>query len=203
METAKRADVLLRLAFCMIVAAMIALYQPLCRAEVYKVGDSHGWTSIVPHPDYHLWAASKTFHVGDAILFQYTRDFQNVEQVSRAEYKSCSVRYPIATYNSGNDSITIRRPGHYFYLCSLPGHCEAGQKVDFRVRRTRPPPTSPSASPSLSPAPTLHQRPVSAPASAPRIAPGHVISDDASASPSKLWTLLASLLVAAFATTFH
>ncbi|GAB2213853.1 hypothetical protein Drorol1_Dr00018175 [Drosera rotundifolia] len=203
MERAKRADVLMLLAFCMIVA-VIALSQPLCRAEVYKVGDSHGWTSIVPHPDYHLWTASKTFNVGDVIHFQYTRDFQNVVQVSNAEYKSCNVRYPIDTYNSGNDSIciTIRRPGHYFYLCSLPGHCEAGQKVEFRVPRTRPSPTSPGASPSLSPGPTLHLSPVSAPASVPRIAPGHVISD-ASASPLKLWTLLASLLVAAFATSFH
>lgn len=34
--------------------------------EVYKVGDSAGWTDI-GHVDYKSWSANKSFHVGDSI----------------------------------------------------------------------------------------------------------------------------------------
>ena len=34
--------------------------------EVYRVGDSTGWTNI-GHVDYKTWSANKNFHVGDSI----------------------------------------------------------------------------------------------------------------------------------------
>ncbi|KAL5712695.1 hypothetical protein ACHQM5_014840 [Ranunculus cassubicifolius] len=103
---------------------------------VYMVGDTNGWTTV-GNFNYKKWAAAKTFHVGDTIVFQYNPQFHNVMQVSYEDYKACRVpATPITTYKDGNDSITIKNYGHYFYICGQPGHCQAGQKVDIRVPRT-------------------------------------------------------------------
>lgn len=99
---------------------------------VYKVGNSAGWTTI-GKVDYRQWAATKTFQLNDIILFEYSSQFHNVMQVKHAEYKSCNVSSPIATHTTGNDSITITNHGHHFFLCGVPGHCQAGQKVDINV----------------------------------------------------------------------
>lgn len=126
---------------------------------VYKVGDSAGWT-IAGSVDYRQWAAAKTFHVGDIILFQYNSQFHNVMQVHHAEYKSCNASAPTATHTTGNDSITITSKGHHFFICGVTGHCQAGQKVDINVLRvssSKAPSssTTSSSSPSSSPAVTI------------------------------------------------
>ncbi|GLU07543.1 hypothetical protein SLE2022_244980 [Rubroshorea leprosula] len=112
---------------------------------VYKVGDSAGWTSI-GNIDYKKWASSHNFHVGDSLIFEYHNQFHNVEQVIHQDFQSCNASSPVATYTSGSDSITLKRSGHYYFLCGTPGHCQAGQKVDILV-------TSPSLRPAASPAP--------------------------------------------------
>ncbi|XP_057489150.1 mavicyanin-like [Actinidia eriantha] len=117
-------------------------------AVVYKVGDSTGWTTI-GNFDYKQWAATKTFQIGDVILFQYSPQFHNVMQVTHPDYQSCNASNPIATHTTGNDSITITNYGHHFFLCGVPGHCQSGQKVDINVLRAALVPT-----PSVSPTPT-------------------------------------------------
>ncbi|EYU41504.1 hypothetical protein ABFS82_07G029800 [Erythranthe guttata] len=99
---------------------------------VYKVGDSAGWTTI-GNVDYKQWALTKTFQLGDVIVFEYNPQFHNVMQVTHAEYRACNVSSPISTHTTGNDSITIDTRGHHFFLCGVPGHCQAGQKVDINV----------------------------------------------------------------------
>ncbi|XP_010255991.1 PREDICTED: mavicyanin [Nelumbo nucifera] len=158
MASVQRAMVL-----CMLMAAI-----GVTSAAVYKVGDSSGWT-ILGSPNYTQWAASKSFHVGDTLIFEYNKQFHNVLQVSHSEFQACNGTSPIATYATGNDTITIKKTGHYYFLCGFPGHCDAGQKVDIRVPRTSavsaPPATSPSGSPSAvppsvaasSPSPSAHQ----------------------------------------------
>ncbi|OVA12580.1 Plastocyanin-like [Macleaya cordata] len=136
----------------MMVTVVAAALLQVSMATVYKVGDSTGWTTI-GNFDYQKWAASKTFRVGDIILFEYNTQFHNVMQVNHPDYQSCNTTGPLKTYTSGNDSITITRNGHYYYLCGVPGHCQSGQKVDIRVARlsktTAPAPSTspPSASP--------------------------------------------------------
>ncbi|KAL8047902.1 hypothetical protein ABFX02_07G029900 [Erythranthe guttata] len=109
---------------------------------VYKVGDSAGWTTI-GNVDYKQWALTKTFQLGDVIVFEYNPQFHNVMQVTHAEYRACNVSSPISTHTTGNDSITIDTRGHHFFLCGVPGHCQAGQKVDINVLplSTSAPPT--------------------------------------------------------------
>ncbi|KAK9222932.1 hypothetical protein WN944_011373 [Citrus x changshan-huyou] len=114
---------------------------------VHKVGDSAGWTTL-GNIDYNQWASSKNFHVGDTIVFEYNNQFHNVKQVTFQDFQSCNGASPIATFTSGSDSITLKRPGHYYFLCGVPGHCEAGQTLDIMVT---PASLRPSASPLSAP----------------------------------------------------
>ncbi|KAJ0982679.1 hypothetical protein J5N97_010934 [Dioscorea zingiberensis] len=118
-------------------------------SEVYKVGDSDGWT-IIGNVNYTAWSSSKKFKVGDIILFEYNSKFHNVMEVSKDDYHACNAAAPRATYTTGNDSITIKRRGHHFFLCGFPGHCQAGQKVDIRIPKLASAATSPAAT-TLSP----------------------------------------------------
>ncbi|KAL9457055.1 hypothetical protein AB3S75_006149 [Citrus x aurantiifolia] len=110
---------------------------------VHKVGDSAGWTTL-GNIDYNRWASSKNFHVGDTIVFEYNNQFHNVKQVTFQDFQSCNGASPIATFTSGSDSIILKRPGNYYFLCGVPGHCEAGQTLDIMVT---PASLRPSASP--------------------------------------------------------
>ncbi|KAL2485874.1 Phytocyanin domain-containing protein [Abeliophyllum distichum] len=117
-----------------------------CLGSVYKVGDSAGWT-IIGNVDYDTWASSKTFQIGDVLIFNYDAQFHNVLQVTLPGFHSCNSSSPIATYSTGNDSITVTSPGHYYYICGFVGHCEAGQKVDIRVPKSPQPTAIPIAAP--------------------------------------------------------
>ncbi|XP_071691711.1 mavicyanin-like isoform X1 [Rutidosis leptorrhynchoides] len=124
---------------------------------VHRVGESAGWTTI-GNVNYKQWAATKTFKLGDTIVFTYNKQFHNVMQVTHADYRSCNISAPIATYSTGNDSVIITTYGHHFYLCAVPGHCQAGQRVDINVQRlvssTLAPTSSPPALASL-PSPSV------------------------------------------------
>ncbi|CAI9761422.1 unnamed protein product [Fraxinus pennsylvanica] len=121
-----------------------------CLGSVYKVGDSAGWT-IIGNVDYNTWASSKTFQIGDTLIFNYDAKFHNVLQVTLPDFHSCNSSSPMATYSTGNDSITITSPGHYYYTCGFVGHCEAGQKLDIRVLKSLQPTAMPVSSPIRAP----------------------------------------------------
>ncbi|KAI3981377.1 hypothetical protein MKX01_001822 [Papaver californicum] len=101
-------------------------------ANVYKVGDSAGWTPI-GNFDYHTWSSSKIFDIGDIINFEYDPLSDNVIEVNHTDYRTCNQTRPVVMYTSGNDSITIMKRGHYYFISGFTGHCEGGQKVDIRV----------------------------------------------------------------------
>ncbi|KAK3190020.1 hypothetical protein Dsin_029581 [Dipteronia sinensis] len=130
-------------------------------AAVYKVGDSAGWTTI-GNVDYKMWAATKTFQVGDIIHFEYNSQFHNVMRVTHPMYRACNGSAPLATYTTGNDSITITARGHHFFFCGVPGHCQAGQKVDINVLRTTVMSPTPSVS-AFPPPPSVPAAKVSGP----------------------------------------
>ncbi|XP_031256750.1 mavicyanin-like [Pistacia vera] len=125
---------------------------------VYIVGDSTGWR--VGTVDYNKWASAKKFNVGDVIVFKYDNKLHDVKQVTHQAFRSCNATSAAATYTTGFDSITIKSYGHFYFLCSFPGHCQAGQKVDIRVIRdslgpSPSPETTPSASSPPGSAPSL------------------------------------------------
>lgn len=104
---------------------------------------------LVPSTDNLGWWCKK------CAVFQYNSQFHNVMQVSHAEYKSCNASAPIVTHTTGNDSVTITSKGHHFFLCGIPGHCQAGQKVDINVLRVSSSKAPSSSAPSSSPAVTV------------------------------------------------
>ncbi|KAG8373057.1 hypothetical protein BUALT_Bualt12G0131200 [Buddleja alternifolia] len=110
------------------------------------------------------------FLVVRVAVFEYNPQFHNVMQVTHAEYKACNASSPISTYTTGNDSISITTHGHHFFICGVPGHCQAGQKVDINVLRAPSVAPSPSGSPSPIPAVT----PVPTPAPSPSDATSHI-----------------------------
>ena len=157
---------------------------------VHKVGDSAGWTTL-GNIDYNRWASSKNFHVGDTIVFEYNNQFHNVKQVTFQDFQSCNGASPIATFTSGSDSITLKRPGNYYFLCGVPGHCEAGQTLDIMVT---PASLRPSASP-LS-APNYSSSPSSSgSASSPAPLPNPYQSNASSLQVLSVWPALISLAI--------
>ncbi|MED6184064.1 hypothetical protein PIB30_043829 [Stylosanthes scabra] len=113
---------------------VMSVLQSASHGAVYKVGDSAGWT-IIGNVDYKAWASPKNFHVGDTIIFEYNEKFHNVMRVTHGMYRACNTSAPLEIYASGNDSINITNHGHHFFICGVPGHCQAGQKVDVNVPR--------------------------------------------------------------------
>ncbi|KAB5569158.1 hypothetical protein DKX38_002951 [Salix brachista] len=123
-------------------------------AAVYQVGDSAGWTSM-GQVDYQDWAASKNFHVGDTLVFNYNNQFHNVKQVAHPGFESCNATSPIATYTNGSDTVALEKLGHFYFICGYPGHCQAGQKIDILVAPATSKPNH-AASPSTSSASSLY-----------------------------------------------
>ncbi|KAJ0112943.1 hypothetical protein Patl1_01445 [Pistacia atlantica] len=120
---------------------MITMLFQVSSATVYKVGGSAGWTlPILRNVDYSKWASNKPFHVGDVVVFSYNKLFHNVEQVTQKNYQACNATFPIVSYNTGNDSITLEKVGHKYFICGVPGHCQVGQKVDINVTPLAPVP---------------------------------------------------------------
>ncbi|KAK9086722.1 hypothetical protein Syun_029116 [Stephania yunnanensis] len=84
-------------------------------------------------------------------IFEYHAHSHNVMQVNPSDFKSCnSTAPPLAVYTSGNDTVTFKMAGNYYFICGAPGHCEAGQKVEIKVV-----PSSPSSSMSGASRPAL------------------------------------------------
>nr|GEZ58803.1 fatty-acid-binding protein 1 [Tanacetum cinerariifolium] len=79
-----------------------------------------------------------------------------VVRVNKESFKSCNINAPLTTYETGNDSFTVRGTGHYFFTCSFPGHCDAGQKIDIRVLKTYSQTTNPHTNVNSSTTPAAH-----------------------------------------------
>ncbi|XP_051128042.1 mavicyanin-like [Andrographis paniculata] len=140
--------------YLFVVLIVMVIKMKIVYGDIYKVGDTAGWTTI-GNIDYKQWAKTKTFRLGDIIVFEYNPEFHNVMQVTHAQFRSCNASSPIATHTTGNDSITITTRRHHFFLCGVPGHCQAGQKLDINVRqhhsRSHSPAVPPAAVPTVSP----------------------------------------------------
>lgn len=93
----------------------------------------------------------------NATVFEYNATNDNVIQVTHSEFRSCNTSAPKRMFNSGNDSFTIKSPGHYYFTSNVSGHCQAGQKLDVRVLKHPIPasPPSPTTTPSPSPSPSI------------------------------------------------
>ncbi|XP_043707231.1 mavicyanin-like [Telopea speciosissima] len=137
--------------------AMVMFFLVMASLEIslaaeYKVGESTGWTTLGNY-NYTAWAESKTFRVGDIIIFEYHKERHNVLRVAEPNFQACNASSPLVTYMSGNDSILINKTGHHYFLCGIPGHCLSGQKVDIHIPNKSSIATAPFGSPAASPTP--------------------------------------------------
>ncbi|KAI3967404.1 hypothetical protein MKW92_013067 [Papaver armeniacum] len=103
----------------------------MVNAVVWNVGDAAGWSGQVQF-DYAHWAARPAFLVGDdSLRFVYDPDITNVLEVSYCDFKSCDATSPLATYNSGDDTVPITKDGHQYFISGNPVDCRNGLKVDI------------------------------------------------------------------------
>ncbi|XP_038889652.1 blue copper protein-like [Benincasa hispida] len=166
--------------FLLLVAA--ALWR-CSSAATYTVGDSLGWT-VPPNPTiYSDWASTKTFVVGDILVFNFASGRHDVTEVTKSASDSCNGSNPISVENNSPARITLTSAGDHHFICSFPGHCSNGQKLSITVR---PATSSPAPQPS-SPSPSAVPVPASVPT--PSLAPepsssGRSPSPSPSSSPS-------------------
>ncbi|CAN1765349.1 Blue copper protein 1b [Linum perenne] len=117
------------LALMILVAVAVTPSMVLAHVN-YTVGESAGWTTGV---DYQTWSTSKTFHVGDKLVFQYDKSSHNVLKVKKPEYDSCSAPTDQSkALTSGYDIVKLSKGIHY-YICGSYGHCGDGQKLVVNV----------------------------------------------------------------------
>ncbi|KAE8674339.1 Blue copper protein [Hibiscus syriacus] len=122
--------------------------------QLIRWGDSTGWVIPSSNSDfYDNWADNKRFVVGDVLVFNFTTGTHNVAEVTEAAYDSCNAANPISTLSTGPARITLNRTGDHYFICAVPGHCSAGQKLSVEVRNGTRNTTAPTTSPR--PAPTI------------------------------------------------
>ena len=68
-------------------------------------------------------------------MFKYSSAAHDVVEVSKAGYDSCSASSPIATYQTGNDTVQLPTGSvTRYFICGVPGHCAAGMKLAVTVQ---------------------------------------------------------------------
>ncbi|CAN7137272.1 hypothetical protein BRARA_D01799 [Brassica rapa] len=110
---------------------LLALFGVAVGGTVHKVGDSSGWTMM--GVNYEAWASSKTFQVGDSLVFEYNNGFHDVTEVTHNDFELCEPSKPLAKYQTGSDTISLTKPGYQNFICGFPSHCDIGQKLQILV----------------------------------------------------------------------
>ncbi|CAA7033443.1 unnamed protein product [Microthlaspi erraticum] len=169
---------------------VLALFGRSVGGTVHNVGDSNGWTMM--GVDYEAWASSKTFKVGDSLVFEYNNGDHDVTEVTTHDFELCDPSKPLARYESGSDTITLTKPGFHHFICGVPGHCNVGQKLDILVLPASLGPVAAPVPRSVrSPRYSSSPSPANAPQSQHQMAPSPLQSG---ASKSASWIGLSCLL---------
>ncbi|CAH9128280.1 unnamed protein product [Cuscuta epithymum] len=167
--------------------------------KVYKVGEEVGWNNCTKVNDfYSQWSASKYFQVGDVLVFRFNPSNDNVFRVTAEDFTACTAPSPIGLPTDGIEAFTLDTPGPAYFICSIPGRCQAGQKLQVFVHSNLAPAPSPSQlaanQPQLPPAPapspvSLQQQqqspPLPPPSTSPIPPPGPAPSSDHHHSPEQ------------------
>ncbi|CAH8352930.1 unnamed protein product [Eruca vesicaria subsp. sativa] len=81
--------------------------------------------------NYETWASSRTFQVGDSLVFEYNNNFHDVTEVTHNDFELCIPSKPLARYQTGSDTISLTKPGYQNFICGVPSHCDLGQKLQI------------------------------------------------------------------------
>ncbi|XP_030546357.1 uclacyanin 1 isoform X3 [Rhodamnia argentea] len=163
---------------CFVLAALLI---ELAAAASYTVGGPNGgWDTTT---DVQTWASSQKFLIGDTLVFQYAPS-HDVTEVTKADYDSCQATSPIKTSTGGSSTVSLTSPGKRYFICSTPGHCAGGMKLEvdtLAATSTPPPAASPSTPPPRSPAasPPSKSPAASPPAESPARSPSSALAPKA------------------------
>ncbi|KAL5544680.1 hypothetical protein UlMin_008464 [Ulmus minor] len=125
----------------------------------FNVGGKDGWQTPKSKNDqqFNQWASNNRFIVGDTVRFKYEKD--SVLVVTEEEYNKCHSLHPIFFSNNGNTTFNFDRPGLFYFISGLSGHCERGQKMIIKVLEPLSPPPSPPPQPDASTNGTINPPP--------------------------------------------
>ncbi|XP_044467184.1 mavicyanin [Mangifera indica] len=108
----------------------------------YEAGGDDGW--VIPKGNdadqmYNRWASGNRFKPDDIVHFKYKED--SVMVVTEEEYQKCRSSHPFFYSNNGDTVFKLERPGLFYFISGVSGHCERGQKMIIKV--LEPPANSP------------------------------------------------------------
>lgn len=72
--------------------------------------------------------------------FTYKKD--SVMEVNEEGYEKCRSSHPLFYSNNGDTTFTLDRPGLFYFVSGVLGHCERGQKMIIKVLEPESPPPS-------------------------------------------------------------
>ncbi|KAL6880592.1 hypothetical protein ACP4OV_012157 [Aristida adscensionis] len=134
-----------------VAAVAAAAFLPgLASATDYTVGDDAGWG---PQFNKSGWTTGKYFRVGDTLLFKYDTTKHTLVQVGKEDFLGCNVNAKSNLKNTGNDVVTLDKPGRWWFICTKQGHCAAGMNLVLDVLDANAPipPPVPASPPSAAP----------------------------------------------------
>ncbi|KAJ7544004.1 hypothetical protein O6H91_09G061300 [Diphasiastrum complanatum] len=149
-------------------------------AEEFIVGGRAGWQAR--SVDYAQWSARNAYRPGDSLVFPYDQGAQSVMRVSQEDFYKCRTNNPIEHYVDGNTIVRLDRDNYYF-ISGIPGHCNAGMKLEVvlaGVLAGGTPSATPSSGPAVPPVRTPSASPktppTSTPVPSPPVAPAPAVS---------------------------
>ncbi|KAL6647881.1 hypothetical protein ACP70R_015322 [Stipagrostis hirtigluma subsp. patula] len=133
------------------VVLAVACLPALASATDFKVGDDLGWRAKFNETK---WTDGKYFRVGDTLLFTYDTNKHTLVEVGKEDFAACNVNgTKMNTWSTGNDRVTLDKPGRRWFICTVPGHCAGGMKLVLDVLAADAPIPAPAApAPSSAPA---------------------------------------------------
>ncbi|XP_026451604.1 mavicyanin-like [Papaver somniferum] len=99
---------------------------------VWNVGDAAGW-SPESQLNYTKWARPSFLVGDDSLRFVYDPNTTNVMEVTYCDFKSCNPTSPLASYNTGNDTVPITKEGHQYFISGNRVDCNNGLKLDIQA----------------------------------------------------------------------
>ncbi|CAA7410895.1 unnamed protein product [Spirodela intermedia] len=101
----------------------------------HKVGDLDAW-GIPPSskPDvYSIWSQTRSFQMGDSLMFLYPPSQDAVVQVTALAFESCSIEDPILKMDDGNSLFNITSAGEFYFTSGVVGRCEKNQRLRISI----------------------------------------------------------------------
>lgn len=73
--------------------------------------------------------------------------------VTEDDYNNCRAFHPIFFSNNGDTTVPLDRPGLFYFISGVAGHCERGQRMIIKVIGSDAPPPQASTPPPAPPSP--------------------------------------------------